>query len=318
MPLNKFNFLFFLIFSSIFFYSYFFFPHHNSADQLHYRKAFEAVKSIPFFDALKIYRDHIHSDELIHFFLIWITSSIGISKNIVMSFANALLATLFAMLLKQKNASVSLIFFLTISSYYLQVLFFDLERLKFAFIFLFLYLLYLRRWLIIPAIFSHVFIIIPIILSFLSRNIFMQKDLTSKLSSKKSLFSLQYTFILFVICITTIMFLWTHIIHKLEAYLAIYEGNRILETWKLAIFYIATWITCFNKKSVFFYFFNLVLLASLIGDSRINMLGYFGFLYFSNFKNRNFMYLIFFFILYFFFKSVDYIYDSYNFGVTFN
>jgi hypothetical protein len=171
-----------------------------------------------------------------------------------MSFANALLATLFAMLLKQKNASVSLIFFLTISSYYLQVLFFDLERIKFAFIFLFLYLLYFRKWLIIPAIFSHVFIIIPIILSFLGRNIFMQKDLTSKLSSKKILFFLLSTFMSFVICIAIINFLGIHIIYKLEAYYAMYDGNRIFEIWKLAIFYIATWITCFNKKSVFFNF----------------------------------------------------------------
>ena len=135
MSLNRFNFLFFLIFFLTFFYSYFFSPYHILGDQVPYHKAFKAVKGIPFFDALKAYRVEIDSKELGHFFIIWITSLIGISKNITMSFANALLATLFAMLLKRKNASVSLTFFLTISSYYLQALFFDLERLKFAFIF---------------------------------------------------------------------------------------------------------------------------------------------------------------------------------------
>jgi hypothetical protein len=318
MSLNKFNLLFLLIFILTFFYSYFFSPYHILGDQVPYRKAFEAVKGIPFFDALKAYRVEIDSQELGHFLIIWTTSLIGISKNITMSFANAILATLFAMLLKRKNASVSLTFFLTISSYYLQALFFDLERLKFAFIFLFLYLLYLRKWLIIPAIFSHAFIFIPIILSFLSSIIFIQKDLPIKLSLKKILSFLLAIFILFVICIIVIKFLGPHVIYKFNAYLVMYEGTRIFEIWKLIIFYIATWITCFNKKSVFFYFFILILLAFLVGDSRINMLGYFGFLYFSNFKDRNFMYLIFPFILYFFFKSCYYIYSRYYFGGMFN
>ena len=102
MSFNKFNFLFILIFSLTFFYSFFFSPYHILGDQVPYHKAFEAVKGIPFFDALKAYRVEIDSKELGHFFIIWITSLIGISKDITMSFANALLATLFAMLLKKK------------------------------------------------------------------------------------------------------------------------------------------------------------------------------------------------------------------------
>ena len=145
----------------------------------------------------------------------------------------------------------------------------------------------------------------------------MQKNWTIKLSYKKILFTLLYGFISFLICIAVLKLLGPHVIYKFKAYLVMYEGIRIFEIWKLAIFYIVTWLTCSNKNNVFFYFFSLMILAILVGDSRINMLGYFGFLYFANFKDRNFMYIIFPFILYFFFKSCYYIYSRYYFGGMF-
>ena len=192
------------------------------------------------------------------------------------------------------------------------MLFFDLERLKFAFIFLFLYLLYLRKWLIIPAIFSHIFILIPIILNILTRNIFSLKTSLRKLIFTKFISNLVYALILIIIFIFFIKFFVPQIIYKFKTYHDIFGDNVIFEIWKLQIFLILTLATCHSKKKVLFFFGGLTCLAIFVGASRINLLGYFGFLYFSNFKHRFFMYLNFPLTLYFFSKSCFYVYRIYH------
>jgi hypothetical protein len=122
----------------IFLFSYYIAQFYTSGDQLQYHGAFKEMKGLELIEAFGAYHIYLTSDEPIYFLISWLFSNLDFSKNIVMSIANALLANILFRALKKLNTSIYIIVFIICTNYYLFGLYFAAERLKFAFIFLFL------------------------------------------------------------------------------------------------------------------------------------------------------------------------------------
>ena len=138
---------------------------YSNGDQIFYNIVYEGVSGKNFTDAYLLYFFHIQSVELVHFFLIWAVSSLGINKIFFMAICNTLLANLVIIFFDRLkvNFLVTSIFILT--NFYFYVLLFAAERLKFGFIFFLIAILYQENFfykiffLILSAL-SHLQIII--------------------------------------------------------------------------------------------------------------------------------------------------------------
>lgn len=313
LQFSLFKLIVFLIFIITYAYSYFVLPYHTDGDQLYYIEAYNKVADLEFIEALDVYRQIIFTREPIHFFIIWITSSLGFDKDVVMSFANALLASLFAMVLRRKGASTFWVLWITFSAYYLQTMFFTLERTKFAFIFMLLYLLTERRWLLILSVFSHALMLIPITLNLIGWKL-SSDSAPSKKNQSAGLIKTSTVLASLILGGAIINSLGAHIYDKFSFYYHFYEGTRILEGLGSFFLCFLTLLTCQNKRKVLFFYLGLIVLSILLGSSRLNMLAFFGFLYFSNFKQQVFHVAALLLGSYFLHKSWMYVTNIYQFG----
>lgn len=298
------------------FYSYLISGFYISGDQEWYFKAYESISGKNFIDALNSYQKVLDTSELMHFFLTWIVSSLNVSKNVFMSFSNGVLAGLLTCLLLRNGLSPFLALSVIFSSYYLNVLFFDLERLKFAFIFLLAYLIYPRLWLLGSAVFSHALTVIPIMLGLPWKYVFLKNGLLKKQGYSWVIPKWKLAFFFGTLFFLVVSLLWDHIAYRVTYYYKPFEFSSLSDICRLGIFYGLTMLTSRQKIKASSFFVGLMILAILFGDSRLNMLGYFGFLYYSNFRNKLFPVIIFPVILYFLFKSTVYIWKLYLFGQT--
>jgi hypothetical protein len=303
-----------LIFILTFIFSYVMSQFYVEGDQIHYIRAYAAMDGLGFLEALNVYPTIIHTAELGHFLVIWVFSSIGIEKNMVMAAANALLAMLFAKFLRQKGGGLWMVAWITFSAYYLHTMFFTLERTKFAFIFMLLYLLSQKRWWLLFAVFTHSMMLIPMGLNLAGQKLFGQShNLQAKPLSRHLLKLLQ---LLAGLAFLLLLFdsLGLHIYSKFSAYFYENLGNENFEGWPLIVLCLLTLLTTQNKRITLLFYFSLLLLAMLIGSSRVNMLGYFVYLYFSNFQHQSFRLSVFMIGLYLIYKTWVYLSNIYYFG----
>lgn len=302
-----------LIFMLTFVISFIVAPFHVEGDQVHYSKAYKAIAGLGILEAQMVYKTIIYTTEPIHFFIIWIFSSLGVEKNLLMAFANAVLSVLFAKVLHQKGAGFLMVIWITFSCYYLYTMFFTLERTKFAFIFVLLYLLSGRRVWVLISIFTHNLMLIPVGLNILGHNLIAKTKNQKKNSYKYSLKVLKIFVSAFILFLLYNSFS-VHLYYKFLAYYHENLSNEYFEGWASLVLCGVTLMSARNKKIVILFYCGLLLLAFLMGSSRINMIGYFTFLYFSNFQHQAFKVSVVMFGLYLQYKTFLYLGNIYYFG----
>lgn len=268
----------------IFLYSLAIGPFATEGDQIHYRKIYEAIGSMPITDAFAYYLMNLDSKEVVHFLLSWVFSSIGTEKDLFIALSNAVLAYLSTILLLRLNASKIIIFIIISSSFYFNVLYFSAERLKYGFIFFIWSLLYLNNaktfyFLAFTSILSHAQMLISYISIAFNKVMQMVERLLMKGLLSKSLFSLVFLGIILAIIIGP------HVLHKFAAYKAELE---LLDLAKILIVMLLTILYGQSRKQVIYLFIPLVFIVLLIGGDRVLMLGYFVFLYVGVQVNRGF------------------------------
>ena len=136
MIFNKDKLISILVFFFAYIITFYILPFHVAGDQIHYSNAYFAVKDLNLSDALKGYRTFLHTGELGHFIITYIYSFLGLDRIFLICFLNALLAVLFYSFLRSRGWGFLFSIFLVITNYYMYSVFFTLERLKVAFIFL--------------------------------------------------------------------------------------------------------------------------------------------------------------------------------------
>jgi len=259
-------------------------PYYINGDQSAYIKVYNALESLSIQDGYRYYSKYLTSTEVTYFILVWISSRI-IEKSFFVSISNAVLAYLLLKLLTKWRVYFGISVLLVLSNYYIYVLFFAAEKLKFAFIFFILSMLVVERMKLFSmfaavSMLSHFQMIImyaSIIIDHIYKAV---KTILYSGSLKISLL-----FVLIGAIFIPLLF-GRHLAHKISHHFELhsfYELSKILILLTLSIYYSKN-----SRLRPLITFFPLVVAALLLSGDRVNMIGYFVFMYYSLQINKGF------------------------------
>tara|TARA_B100000780_G_C21126621_1_gene457379 strand:- start:5692 stop:6678 length:987 start_codon:yes stop_codon:yes gene_type:complete len=272
---------------AMFLFSFFFAPFYWYGDQVGYNNAYNAVRGSSLVLGYLDYQQHI-TGEPIHYFIVWVTSNLGLEKNLVMAFGNAILAYLIMRVFINLRVSLFVAIIIIFTNYYMLGLYFAAERLKFGFIFFFLALLYLNKPKLsiafaITSIFTHaqqLLIYVSVLFSTVTTNIIYSLK-TAKLSTKN---------IFFIFAMVPVLLFFyevggPYIIQKVITYNERSTGS-LVSLWKALLFLLLTLLYTPSRLQVLCIFSVLLFAALVVGPERVNMITYFVFMYYAlQYKN---------------------------------
>lgn len=279
-------------------------------DQIAYIDFYEASKGLSYIETYILQIYSIGSADLGYSILIWLFSDF-VSKNIFISLANAILGVLLYKILKKYNYPIWLYVGLMLS-FYMFVLFFAAERLKFAAIFVliaFFYESFFKRcFVILVATLFHaqaLFVLALVIIYELTRNTFI-----SNIFKFKNLIAFAFIFsaiLIFFILGFEIIF------EKFNAYSS-YEIFSLAKPIALGLISIVFMRDKFFaiSSSVFF-----LLSCFVLGTDRIVMIQFIFVILFLNHNSKNQVFILFLLFSYLFLKNIDFIYKIFICGEGF-
>lgn len=301
--------LFFLVF--IFLISVFFSKLYVSGDQYLYNDVYQYMQDKSIFESYLYYSAIISKLEFIHFLLSYIGSSLGFDKSIYMSFFNVCLFYTGLNFLRKCGFPLVLSIVILLSNFYIFTLMFSLERLKFAIIFLFIFLSYdnfqikNKATFAILSILSHVQLIIFYVVLFIERLSLELKKIFFRLKVSKAYF--------FIIPVSFIVIytLSNPIFNKVLFYIDYYGDNTFFGFIKWLVFYVLVFLSTKRKKKISVIFFALFIPVLIIGAERI--LFYCLILFFMEYRYRTKLYFLFLcsFIIYYMVKSTIFLNNIY-------
>lgn len=255
-------------------------PYYILGDQWSYIYSYNYLVDLNWVEGFAFYTATLSSTEIVHYLLTKLASGYGIEKNFLMAVSNALLAYLTMRLFEKLKASVFIAMAIVFTNFYMFVMYFAAERLKFGFIFLTLSILHLgqgKRFYVLSAlaVFSHVQVLLVYGSIYFTQLVkkFTRFYQTLKLSYKG--------FVVPLIALMPLAFLAEHIYSKFDFYFAAAAEKDLFDLIRLFLLFALTMWYSKNKNETFLLFMPLVLAAFLIGSDRVNMMAYFVFLYYG-------------------------------------
>lgn len=253
--------------------SVYFVPLYVNGDQEFYIKAYNLMYGQSIKEAFVIYRTQINSAELVHFFLSWVFSNVGVGKDEYIIILNSILAFLSVKAMIKLGANNILAFFLATFGFYFWVMYIPAERLKLAIVFLNLCIIYwhsfkLRTLFVFLSCLSHLSVVIFVL-------IFITINIVNELKRLKlSLFHLLAVFFI----LGLLAYFSTHIGDKVLGY---YDssGGQLASILKLSMLLLLAMFYSPNKHETFIVMLIFSCAAFILGSGRVNMFAYFYFLY---------------------------------------
>ena len=286
-------------------------PFYINGDQYHYIRIYNGLLGLSLYEGYDFYKANIDSKEPVYFFLAWIFSNFGVEKIYFVSFFNSILAYYSYRFLNKMGGHPFIVFLIVSLSYYSLVLFFSAERLKFGLIFLIMALIYSNKRYIFYtlSLLAHAQTIIIIIsLVFLKASKELSDFFASFKINKKVLLSV---IVAVPIAIGIFVILQDHLLSKFNSYFSLRDISEVL---KLGFVFVASLIYAKSRKEVFAIFLPLFFFTFIFGGERINILGYFCFLYFSIHYRKGFNLGVLFTILYFLYASFNFLLNIISLG----
>lgn len=296
----------------IFFISLYISPYFTEGDQIHYRKVYSSLVDYNFFNGFIFYKNSVSSTEPISYALTWIACHFFNNKDLYISFVNATLAYTLSSLLSKWKVAIPIIFIVILTNFYLYVLYFSAERLKYGILFFLISLYYLEHtkkfyFFSLLAILSHIqtFILYGSLIFY--NTILNIKDTLITLQIKK-LFLVSI-----ILMIGSLFIMQEQILDKFAAY---HNQYGISAFFKSSILLLLALYYSKNKSETLLLFIPLFVAIFLVGEMRINMLSYFLFMYYALQVNRGYNFGVILTSIYNLYKSILYINNIflYNYG----
>lgn len=300
----------FSFFSFILLISLFLSQYYISGDQYAYITFYEASKGLSFIDTYILQIASLGSADIGYSLIIWLFSDI-LGKNFLMSVANAFLALILFKLLRKNNYPIWFAIGMLLS-FYIFVLFFAAERLKFAAIIVaiaFFYKSFFKRSLIILfATLFHaqaLFALALVIIYELTRNSFIS-----------NIFKFKNLILFALISSATLIFIilgFEIIVQKFNAYSS-YEIISLAKPFALGL------ISIVFMRDKFFALSSLVfflLSCFVLGTDRIVMIQFIFVILFLDHNSKNQIFTLLLLFSYLFFKNIDFIYKIFICGEGF-
>jgi len=283
-------------------------PYYTEGDQRIYQEIYNYLPDFDLVEGFILYTLNLSSQEFSHFLLAWLVSPY-VNHTIFIAILNWVFTYVVLSLFQKWGASFSISVTILFTNYYLLVLYFPAERLKFGFLFLALSLIHAnskKSFIFLTlALISHVQTIIFYICLFFS---YLVKTLRSKRLPK-------LIFVLPFILAIPLYFMSDQLILKFLAYSS--AGGGIAGLWKLAVFFLLSIYYSKDKVETTSLFLPLFFAVFLVGGERVNLFGYFLFLYYGlQFKGgRNYGVGI--TSVYYAYGSLIFIFNIFQYGTAF-
>lgn len=289
-----------------FFISLYISPFYTEGDQSYYREFYNQClyEGYNLEQQIFCYKNSLGASEPVYFFISKFAHSLYLDKDLYIAIANAILTFFFVNIIFKYYKVIwhrQIFISLVLTNYYLIVMFFSAERLKFGFIFLALALLLAskkRMVLFAVSLLSHIQMAIMIAPYFISK--VFSKD-SSKLVKILTVLSASILFI------GIFYYMQGHIETKFNAYSNSDEGNiGIVGALKTSIFIILATIST-RKVLAIISGIPLIALAYFLGSDRIGMLAFIMYVGFVLYYKRKMDVLLFITMLYCSYKSVNFV-----------
>ena len=287
---------------------------YNGGDQIVYQRTYSGLSNLNLADAYLFYTFNINTIEIIHFMAIWIASHLGINKIIFMAVCNTFLANLIIKVFNDLKVNFLITSLFITTNFYLYVLFFAAERLKFGFIFFLIAILYKRNsfrkiLFFMLSILSHLQMIILYSGKIFDLFITELKRFITSLELRRSLFFIiPFVFISF-------LFFQSAFLIKINAYS---DSRGLSDFLRMLLFFIMALYYSSSKSETLVYFIPLFVAVFVVGGHRVNMIGYIFFLY-TALQYRNGLNLgLLITTLYFFYININFIKKIILYGNGFN
>lgn len=293
-------------------------PYYIGGDQRTYISVYDKLFKLDFQEGFEFYTQTLTSKEYVHYSIIWLASGLGVDKNLVMAVSNAFLAYFAMRVFEKWRVSIFVAITIVLANYYMLVLYFAAERLKFGFLFLVLSMLYIKRnnrfyMLAGLAIFAHA----QVLLLYVSM-LFTQVSMFLARFFKTFEFSIKKIFIFMMVLAPIAYFLAEYILDKSAKYatgnaFGAGVGLKIDFTRIVLLLMLSLWYSK-NKKETVLLFIPLMVAVSVVGGDRVNMMAYFVFLYYGLQCNRGLNFGVLASTAYFTFKSYGFVADIIKYG----
>jgi hypothetical protein len=289
-------------------------PYYIHGDQRSYIAVYEKLSSMGFNEGYEYYNNWLTSKEYVHYAISWLGSGIGVEKNFVMGISNALLAYFSIRLIEKWGASIALGIMIVLTNFYMFVVYFAAERLKFGILFLVISMLYLgkhKRFYTLAAVamFAHVQVLLFYVSMF-----FTQMMMSLARFFRTFQFSMKKILLLVILVGPIAFFLADYILQKVGKYSYGIDVTANVDYKKITLLLILSLWYSKNKKETLLMFVPMMMAVSVVGSDRVNMMAYFVFLYYGlRYKGGlNFGVLV--TTAYFAIKSYGFVFDIINYG----
>lgn len=246
-------------------------------DQLYYRHLYSVFSDTPFQDVMDVARRYVSAGEPVSSYILWLGAVSGLDKDLYISLANSLLFSSALIAYAKYKVNPLIVFFLVVNFYFV-VLMTGAERLKFAYIFLFLALIpngKSKYLLLFGAFASHFqsLIILPVVIlnNYYSHFFAFLNSLRLR---GKSFFLGGFLVLFFMLFL---VFFQSAISFKFNAYFQ--GGFQISSLLRVFALYLIVIILAKNKIKMSIAFFYFVFVVSLVGGDRGNMMAFTGAVY---------------------------------------
>ncbi|WP_152551551.1 hypothetical protein [Polycyclovorans algicola] len=264
----------------VFLYSYFLSAHYVGGDQEIYRLAYSELSKLSISDGIRVYAARILTLELGHYVITWVASRF-FDKDLFMAISNAILAYYAIKVLRGWGGSLLIVIWIVLFSFYFIALYLSAERLKFAFLFFAIAINCTSRvragGFFIVSLLTHLQMLLAVVMGIISKSGPLLKSLLIKGRLK---FGAAISAIaIFLISGCLFLYFDRHIYSKISAY---HGGTDAVDYLRIAIFFLLSLLYANGRRlHVVFLFLILSIAVLFVGETRINIFGYFAFLHFA-------------------------------------
>lgn len=256
----------------VFCFSYFYSSAYQLGDQIFYRRLYLALSDASFAQIPYLQRFHTGSSEPLYGIISWVGAQLSVDKDVYFSVINAMLS--FALLrFLQNNSAKTIYIVLTFFNYYLLVLFGAAERLKIAYLFLFISVNIDRRPL------QYLYLISAILSHFQTLILIGSKALgaipTKKFGWKIKRKSFTWMLIGLTISILLLIYLVSHFFSILLLKIGAYSNEYGLFAYlKIVLLILISLVFLKQRQEIFFVLSATAVAAGILGPDRVNMVAF--------------------------------------------
>ena len=300
------------LFLSIFILSLIVGSKYVGGDQKYYRIVYNQLRNYNLFKGYLYYSLSLDSFEVVHFLIDWIFCRI-LPKDLVMSVFNALLGVILYRLLRKWGADRFNAFFIALTNYYMLVLYFAAERLKFGFLLFGIGLLSndkkIKELFCSLSIFGHIQMAILFLAMKVETYFKALIKIFSRLRISKSIL------IGIIIIIGIVIIMSTQIITKLAYYA--FQNIKITDIAKTMVFFFGSFVFSRNKQKVVYMYLPIIVATFIVGSFRTNIFAYFLMLYFCISNKKGYNLVIYSTNIYYSIMSISFLSQIFKYGSAF-